>query len=47
VRDTLQVKDYSKYDMASFSEENKKAVHYARFTAALEFSFKIGMGKQL
>jgi putative NADPH-quinone reductase len=47
VCDTLQVKDYSKYDMASFSEEHKKAVHDAQFPAALEFAFKIGTGEQL
>ena len=47
VCDTVQVKDYSKYDMASFSEEHKKAVHEAQFPAALEFAFKIGTEKQL
>ncbi|MBQ7502459.1 flavodoxin family protein [bacterium] len=44
VCDTLQVKDYSKYEMASFSEEHKKAVHEAQFPAALELAHKIGAG---
>lgn len=44
--DTLQVKDYSKYEMASFSEEHKKAVHEAQFPAALEQAFKIGSGAE-
>lgn len=44
--DTLQVKDYSKYEMASFSEEHKKAVHEAQFPAALEQAFKIGFGAE-
>ncbi len=42
--DTLQVNDYSKYDMASFSEEHKKAVHDAEFPKMLEQAFKIGAG---
>ena len=42
VCDTLQVKDYSRYDMASFSEEHKKAVHDAEFPAALEKAYRIG-----
>ena len=42
VCDTLQVKDYSKYDMAGFSEEHKKAVHDAEFPAMMERAFKIG-----
>ena len=45
VCDTLQVADYSKYDMASFSEEHKKAVHDAEFPKALEYAFIIGAGK--
>lgn len=44
VCDTLQVKDYSKYDMASFSEEHKRAVHDADFPKALEQAFQIGAG---
>jgi hypothetical protein len=42
VCDTLQVKDYSKYDMAGFSEEHKKAVHAQQFPKELEQAFKIG-----
>ena len=45
VCDTLQVKDYSKYEMKSFSEEHKKAVHAAEFPAALEMAYKIGAGE--
>ena len=44
VCDTLQVKDYSKYDMASFSEEHKRAVHDEVFPKALEQAFQIGAG---
>ena len=44
VCDTLQVRDYSKYDMAGFSEEHKKAVREAEFPAALDQAFKIGAG---
>ncbi|MBR5626295.1 MAG: flavodoxin family protein [Thermoguttaceae bacterium] len=44
VCDTLQVKDYSGYNMAGFSEEHKKAVHDTQFPAALEEAFKIGEG---
>ena len=42
VCDTLQVKDYSRYDMASFSEEHKRAVHENDFPRALEQAFRIG-----
>ena len=45
VCDTLQVKDYSKYDMAYFSEEHKKAIHEAEFPKELEKAFNIGAGK--
>ena len=44
VCDTLQVRDYSQYEMAGFSEEHKKAVHDAEFPAMLEQAFKIGAG---
>ena len=44
VCDTLQVKDYSKYDMAGFSEEHKKAVRDAEFPAMLEQAVGIGAG---
>lgn len=42
VCDTLQVDDYSKYEMAGFSEEHKKAVHENEFPEALEKAFQIG-----
>lgn len=44
VCDTLQVKDYSRFEMAGFSEEHKKSVHDREFPAALENAFKIGAG---
>ena len=47
VCDTLQVNDYSRYDMAGFSEEHKKAVHDAEFPVALEQAYRIGSGKGL
>ena len=40
--DTMQVADYSKYDMSAFSEEEKKAHHDAQFPADLEEAFKMG-----
>ena len=45
VCDTLQVKDYSKYDMASFSEEHKRAVREVEFPKALELAYRIGAGE--
>ena len=45
VCDTLQVKDYTKYDMASFSEEHKRAVREAEFPAEIERAFKLGAGE--
>ena len=42
VCDTLQVGDYSKYEMASFSEEHKRAVHDAEFPEMLKLAFRIG-----
>lgn len=42
VCDTLQVKDYSKYDMASFSEEHKRAVHDEQFSVDLSRAFSMG-----
>lgn len=42
VCDTLQVKDYSRYDMASFSEEHKRAVHDEQFPADLGRAFSMG-----
>ncbi len=46
VCDTLQVKDYSKYEMKSFSEEHKKAVHETEFPKALEMAFRVGAGEE-
>ena len=43
VCDTLQVQNYSKFAMAGFSEEHKKAVHEAEFPLALEKAFRIGV----
>lgn len=40
---TLQVKDYSKFNMESFSEANKKRVHEECFPTDLENAFNIGM----
>lgn len=40
--DTLQVKDYSKYNMAGFSEDHKKAVRERQFPVDLENAFKMG-----
>lgn len=42
VCDTLQVTDYSRYEMKSFSEEHKKKVHEDEFPKVLEQAFKIG-----
>ncbi|MCR4745985.1 MAG: flavodoxin family protein [Lachnospiraceae bacterium] len=42
VCDTLQVNDYSKYEMASFSEEHKKEVHEHDFPKDLEVAFNVG-----
>ena len=42
VFNTLQVKDYSKYEMASFSEEDKRAARETEFPKALEHAFKAG-----
>lgn len=43
--DTLQVKDYSKYDMAGFSEEHKQALHAEQFPQELERAFQLGAGR--
>ena len=40
--DTLQVRDYSKYDMASFDEEHKKEVREKQFPIDLQEAFRIG-----
>ena len=43
--DTLQVTDYSKYNMASFNEEHKKEMRAKHFPQDLEKAFQ--MGKRL
>ena len=40
--DTLQVKDYSRYSMASFNEEHKKEMRTKQFPQDLEKAFKMG-----
>lgn len=42
VCDTLQVDDYSKYEMSGFSEKHKKTVHDKMFLLALDEAFKLG-----
>ena len=40
--ETMQVKDYSKYDMASFNEAHKKEVRETQFPIDLKEAFRIG-----
>ena len=40
--DTLQVKDYSRYDMAAWDEEHKKKHHEEQFPIDLEKAFRLG-----
>ena len=40
--DTLQVADYSKYNMASFNEEHKKTMREKQFPQDLEKAFQLG-----
>ena len=40
--DTLQVKDYSKFDMSSFNEEHKKEMREKQFPKDLEKAFEMG-----
>ncbi|MCR5073158.1 MAG: flavodoxin family protein [Clostridiales bacterium] len=40
--DTLQVTDYSKYDMAGFNEDHKKSIREKQFPADLEEAFRMG-----
>ena len=40
--DTLQVKDYSRYSMAGFDEEHKKAMREKQFPLDLEYAFQMG-----
>lgn len=42
VCDTLQVEDYSKYEMAGFSEQHKRDIHDKLFPIALSEAFKLG-----
>lgn len=42
VYDTLQISDYSDFEMASFSEEKKKAAHETRFREDLKNAYAIG-----
>ena len=41
--DTLQVTDYSRYNMASFKEEHKKEMREKQFPKDLEQAFQIGV----
>lgn len=40
--DTLQVKDYSRYEMGAWNEQHKKEVHENEFPKNLEDAFQIG-----
>ncbi|MCM1237330.1 MAG: flavodoxin family protein [Butyrivibrio sp.] len=40
--DTLQVHDYSKYDMGAFDAEHKKQVHLTQFPKDIEAAFQMG-----
>ena len=40
--DTLQVNDYSLYDMAAWNEEHKREVHWTQFPIDLDKAFRIG-----
>ena len=40
--DTLQVKDYSKYNMASFNEQHKKEMREKQFPKDLQKAFEMG-----
>lgn len=43
VFNTLQVKDYTKFDMSGFNEELKKDVHEEKFPIDLENAFNMGV----
>ena len=45
VCDTLQVNDYTKYNMASFSEEHKKQVRETEYPGSLEQAYQVGAGQ--
>lgn len=40
--DTLQVSDYSKFNMGSFDESKKKSAHEKNFPKDLENAYMIG-----
>ncbi|MBR1453777.1 MAG: hypothetical protein IJ593_03940 [Lachnospiraceae bacterium] len=40
--DTLQVNDYSKYNMSSFDEKHKKEVNLNQFPNELQVTFELG-----
>lgn len=40
--ETLQFKDYSRYEMDMFSEEERRAIHETRFPVDLEKAFDLG-----
>ena len=44
VCDTLQAKDYSKYELKCFDEEHKKEWHESQFPNDLEMAYKVGAG---
>ena len=44
VCDTVQVSDYSKYDMRGFDGSHKKARHEAEFPKILGLARKVGAG---
>lgn len=43
VFNTLQVKDYTKFDMSGFNEDEKKDVHEEKFPIDLENAFNMGV----
>ena len=45
VCDTLQVKDYSKYDMRVFDGDHKKELYEKEFPAVLELAYRVGKGE--
>lgn len=46
VCDTLQVEDYSKYEMDGFSEEHKRQVRKEQFPDAIRQAFEIGCNQE-
>ncbi|WP_198031379.1 hypothetical protein [Jeotgalibaca sp. PTS2502] len=42
VYNTLQVKDYSKFDMSGFNENEKKSVHEMCFPTDLKGAYELG-----